>query len=196
VGLVGPLASGKSVVAGELAELGAVVFTADEVNRELLAPGQPLLERVLEAFGPGYLREDGGLDRAALGRRIFEDESSRTALESIVHVAMRDELARRVAQARAAGAPVIVVEAAVLHAMGAADLADHVVKVTAAREERLRRLVERDGFSAEEAERRLAVHEKLGLDDVPADYVIDTTAGLEATREQVRELWAKLQSRG
>ncbi len=194
VGLVGPLASGKSVVAHELGDLGAEVFTADEVNRDLLAPDQPLLRKVVEAFGPGYLRPDGSLDRAALGRRIFEDEADRTALEAIVHPAMTEELARRVARARAAGAPFVVVEAAVLHKMGAAGLVDVVVRVTASREERLRRLIDRDGLSVEEAERRLAVHERLGLDDVPAEHVIDTTEGLEATRKQVRELWEKLLS--
>ena len=192
VGLVGPLASGKSVVARELGDLGAVVFTADGVNRDLLAPDQPLLRKVVEAFGPEYVRADGCLDRAALGRRIFEDEADRTALEAMVHPAMTEELARRVAQARAAGAPFVVVEAAVLHKMGAAGLIDVVVKVTASREERKRRLIERDGLSVEEAERRLAVHEKLGLEDVPAEYVIDTTEGIEATRKQVRELWWKL----
>jgi dephospho-CoA kinase len=107
---------------------------------------------------------------------------------------MTEELARRVARARAAGAPFVVVEAAVLHKMGAAGLVDVVVRVTASREERLRRLIDRDGLSVEEAERRLAVHERLGLDDVPAEHVIDTTEGLEATRKQVRELWEKLLS--
>ncbi len=194
VGLVGPLASGKSVVARELGDLGAVVFTADEVNRDLLAPDQPLLRKVVEAFGPGYLRADGSLDRAALGRRIFEDEAARMALEAMLHPAMTEELARRVAHARAAGAPFVVVEAAVLHRMGAAGLADVVVKVTASREERLKRLIERDGLSPGEAERRLGVHEQIGLDDVPADHVIDTTEGLENTRRQVRELWETLLS--
>lgn len=192
LGLVGPVASGKTFVARELADLGAAVFTADDVNRDLLAPGQPLLAKVARAFGRDCLRADGSLDRAALARRIFADEDARLRLEAIVHPAMTEELARRAAEAKAAGAPLVVIEAAVLHRMGAAGLVDALVMVTASPDERLRRLMERDRLEAGEAELRLHVHELLGLGDVSADYVVDTTEGFEATRRQVRELWAKV----
>jgi len=192
IGLVGPVASGKTVVAGMLAELGAAVVNADEVNRALLAPGQPLLAKVAEAFGEQYLRPDGSLDRAALARHVFSDRAALERLEALVHPPMKAEIARRVQEALDAGAPLVVVEAAVLYRMTAADLVDCVVMVTADRGERLRRLIEDVGLPPADAEQRVALHEQLGLDRVPADYVIDTTAGRDAARAQAYAIWRRL----
>jgi len=194
LGIVGPLAAGKSVVLQMLADLGAAVFRADDVNRDLLQPGTPLLAKVIRAFGEKYLRPDGSLDRAALAQLIFSDDCARRRLESIVHPPMLSELKRRIEQAEAQGARVVAVEAAVLYVMGADKLVDKVLLVTADRDERLRRLMERDGLSREQAEQRLRLHERLGLDHPPADYVIDTTAGLQHTAAQVRRLWRELLS--
>ncbi len=193
IGLAGPIAAGKSVVAEALASLGAAVVSADDVNRQLLAPGQPLLEHVVKAFGARFLRPDGSLDRAALGDLVFGDVAALERLEAIVHPPMKAEIARRVRKALAGGAPLVVVEAAVLHRMGAAELVDRVVLVTASREERLRRLMEEVGLSAEDAECRVSLQERMGLDRVPADYVLDTTAGLDETRERVRALWREFE---
>jgi len=107
---------------------------------------------------------------------------------------MIEEMRLRVEQAQAEGYPLIVVEAAVLYTMGADKLVDYVVLVTAGREERLRRLMQRDGLCRTEAEARLQLHERIGLDHPPADYVIDTTAGLEDTRRQVECLWRQFVS--
>ncbi|MCX7599532.1 MAG: dephospho-CoA kinase [Armatimonadetes bacterium] len=191
MGLVGPVAAGKTVVSRMLADRGAAVISADEINRMLLAPGQPLLAAVIEAFGDQYLRPNGSLDRAALARYVFSDLAALERLEALVHPPMKAEIARRVREALGSGAPLVVIEAAVLYRMSAADLVDCVVMVTADRAERRRRLIECMGLSPEDADQRLALHEQLGLDRVPADYVIDTTAGPEAVCGQVEELWEK-----
>ncbi|MCD6351068.1 MAG: dephospho-CoA kinase [Armatimonadetes bacterium] len=192
LGIVGPLASGKTVVLGMFAELGAASIAADDVSRDLLQPGSELLARVIEVFGRQYQRPDGSLDRAALGRLIFADDEARRRLEALTHPPMLEEMRRRVEEAERTGVPLIVVEAAVLYVMGADKLVDRVVLVTADRQERLRRLMQRDGLTREEAERRLQLHERCGLDQPPADYVIDTTQGLGQTRRQVEALWRKL----
>lgn len=192
IGIVGPIAAGKTVVSRALAERGAVVISADEVNRALLAPGQPLLAQVVAAFGEQYLRPDGSLDRAALAKHVFSDLSALERLEALVHPPMKAEIARRVRETLDAGAPLVVVEAAVLYRMSAADLVDCVVMVTADRAERRRRLIECVGLSPGDADQRLSLHERLGLDRVAADYVIDTTAGPESVCAQVHALWEKL----
>ncbi|HEY1116407.1 MAG TPA: dephospho-CoA kinase, partial [Acidimicrobiales bacterium] len=74
VGLTGGFASGKSTVSAILTELGAVVIDADRLAREVVAKGTPGLQQVVEAFGPEILTEDGEMDRAAVGRIVFEDE--------------------------------------------------------------------------------------------------------------------------
>lgn len=192
IGVVGPVAAGKTVVCRMLADRGAVVVSADEVNRALLAPGQPLLARVIEAFGAEYLRPDGSLDRAALARHVFGDLAALERLEALVHPPMKAEISRRVQEALGASAPLVVIEAAVLYRMSAADLVDYIVMVTADRAERRRRLIKCVGLSPEDADQRIALHEQLGLDRVPANYVIDTTAGREAVGVQVQGLWDAL----
>ncbi len=192
IGIVGPLCAGKTTVLEMFRELGAWTTSADEVNRDLLRPGSELLRRVIEEFGQQYLRDDGSLDRRALGELIFHDEDARRRLERIVHAPMLQELKRRIEEAEAQGARAVVVEAAVMYQMGADKLMDTIVRVTADRETRLRRLMERDGLTRDEAEGRLALHEKLGIDDAPADWVIDTSGGIEQTRQQVQELWRRV----
>lgn len=192
LGVVGPLAAGKTVVVNMLADLGAAAVTADEVSRHLLRPGNPVFDAVVEAFGSRYLRPDGTLDRPALARLIFTDDAARRRLECITHPPMLEEMRRRIEQAEARGAEVVAVEAAVLYVMGGDRLVDYVLLVTASRDERLRRLMARDGLTREEADERLRLHERLGLDNPPADFVIDTTAGLEHTAAEVRRLWRRL----
>src|SRR5947209_11389199 len=84
IGLTGGIASGKSTVACMFAELGAVVLSADEIAREVMAPGSPTLDAVRCAF-PTTFHPDGTLDRAALGETVFADAEARRRLESITH---------------------------------------------------------------------------------------------------------------
>src|SRR6185436_6502762 len=87
IGLTGPIGCGKSTVTAWLGELGAVVIDADGVAREVTEPGAPGLAAVADAFGPEIVREDGSLDRAALGRIVFADSEALARLEAIVHPA-------------------------------------------------------------------------------------------------------------
>src|SRR5689334_15940678 len=88
VGLTGGIGAGKSVVAARLAELGAVVIDADQVAREVVAPGTDGLAEVVAAFGPDVL-EDGALNRPALAQRVFADPPARERLERIIHPRVR-----------------------------------------------------------------------------------------------------------
>src|SRR5690348_12505829 len=85
VGLTGGIGSGKSTVAGRLAELGAVVVDADVLAREVVAPGSEGLRAVAERFGDDVLDDDGALNRPALGAVVFGDEQARCDLEGITH---------------------------------------------------------------------------------------------------------------
>ena len=98
VGLTGGVASGKSTVAALLTDLGAVVVDADTLAREVVAPGTPGLAGVVAEFGPEVLDADGALDRAALGRLVFEDPARRAALEAIIHPLVRARAERQVGQ--------------------------------------------------------------------------------------------------
>jgi len=199
VGLTGGIGTGKSTVARMLAELGAVVIDSDAIVHELQAPGTPLLAQIADAFGPDVLRPDGSLDRAALGERVFRDPEARKRLNAIVHPAVGRESLRRLDAARAAGAPLVVLDIPLLFETrlhGTASRAnlgvEAVVVVYAPRELQIRRQLERNGYGRAEAERRvdaqLPIEEKRRL----ADHVIDNTGTLEETRARVHALYERL----
>ncbi len=194
LGIAGPLASGKSTVLGMLEELGAATLRADDVSRELLQPGQPVFEQVRAAFGDEYLTPNDKLERKRLAELIFADAQARQRLNRIMHPPMVERLRELATDYRQAAnpPPVIAIEAAVLHQMGLDQIVDKVLLVTACQQTRIRRLCQRDGLSEQQAQRRVELHDELGLGQVEADYIIDTNGELAETRHQVTDLWAQL----
>src|SRR5690242_358621 len=99
VALTGGIASGKSTVSSLLRSLGAVVIDADQLARDVVAPGTPGLDEVVAAFGDSVLADDGSLDRAAVAKIVFADEDARRLLEGIVHPRVFEEFVRIEAEA-------------------------------------------------------------------------------------------------
>jgi dephospho-CoA kinase len=195
IGLTGGIASGKSAVAARLRELGAVVVDADRVARDVVEPGEPALARVAEAFGPSVLREDGSLDRPALGAIVFGDAEKLAVLNGIVHPAVAERTHRLFAAAEAADPRAIVVYDVPLLVEGSPGRSygfDTVVVVEARPEERIRRMVELRGMERAEAERRIASQASDADRRAIADHVIDADGTLEQTLAQVDALWPAL----
>lgn len=197
VGLTGGIGTGKSRVSALLEELGAAVDCSDKIVRELQAPGGAGLRAIVEAFGREYLTAGGELDRAKLGKRVFEDREARLRLNLLIHPLVTAEHQRRVAAHRARGVPVIVLDIPLLLegrkagvGTGAIVPFDLVVLVYATEAQQLARVVARDGLSPEDARARIAsqlpIEEKRAL----ANVVIDNSGAWEATEKQVRELYA------
>ena len=128
IGLVGATGAGKTAVLRRFGELGARTVAADELSREVLAPGAPALRQVRDAFGDEYFDAQGHLLRKALGNLIFREEAARRRLDGIVHPLMTELLRARLAQWRREDVAVAVVESAVLEEMGAAGLVDVLVR--------------------------------------------------------------------
>lgn len=192
IGLVGAIGAGKSEVLRLLEARGARTVAADELSREVLAPGQPALRQVREAFGEEFFDAAGNLQRRQLGDLVFRDEAARLRLDAIVHPLMTAALQRRLEAWRAAGVAVAVVEAAVLDEMGARPLVDTVVLVTATPAVRLARLQARDGMPEAEARRRLEAHQRLGLGAAAADHVLDNSGSRAELAQRVEQLWGEL----
>jgi dephospho-CoA kinase len=201
IGLSGGIGTGKSTVARMFAAQGALVIDADAIVHELQARGQPLVAELAAAFGPGVLDAEGGLDRAALGAIVFRDPEARARLGSIVHPKVGAEFARRIAAARAAGAPVLVLDIPLLFegrkagTGSAAQLRfDATVLVYAPEAMQVERQLARDGCARDEARRRveaqLPIEEKKAL----ADYVIDNSGALEETERQVRDVLSRVRA--
>jgi dephospho-CoA kinase len=194
-GLTGGIAAGKSTVAGRLAERGAAVIDADGLAREVVEPGTSGLRAVVERFGRSVVSDTGDLDRAALGRIVFADPGARADLEAIIHPAVRELSARRMAEA-VSDEPerVVVYDVPLLvESRGAGDF-DVVVVVDAPRETRLRRLVELRGMTETEAERRLDAQAPDDVRLAVADLVVDAGGTLEDTRRASDELYDRLRS--
>jgi len=192
VGLIGPIAGGKSVVLETLARCGAAIIKADDISRELLAPGSEHLEAVIEAFGREFLGPDGELRRRELGAAIFEDAGARRKLNRLLHPGMVARMRERLQELEEEGRSVVVIEAANLVEMGGLELVERVVMVTAPREERLRRLRARDGLSQAEAERAVRVQEEMGIEETEADYVVETSGDEGDTEMKAERLWQEL----
>lgn len=193
IALTGGIASGKSTIARRLTEHGAVVVDADALVREVQAPGSPVLSAIAAEFGPEMVRDDGALDRQALGAVVFADADARDRLNAIVHPAVHAESVRRFAEAFAddPGA-VVVYDVPLLAEARRGGSWDRIVVAHAPAAVRARRLVELRGMTRAEAEARIAAQasdqERLAL----ADDVVDTGGTIEDTLAQVDALWSRL----
>lgn len=192
VGLTGGIGTGKSVVARMLADLGAAVIDADKLAREVVAPGTAGLAAIVERFGPEVLDAAGGLDRRAVGRRVFEDDEARRALEAIIHPRVAALAAERLAGALEAGAPLVVYDVPLLYENRLEQHLPAVVVVSASPAIQRARIAARDQLPAEEIEARIRAQLPLEEKVRRADHVIDNEGDLERTRAQVEALFRAL----
>lgn len=189
IGLTGNIACGKSLVLRTLAELGAETIDADQVAREVMSQGSPVLEEVARAFGPEIMSPDGSLDRRALARIVFSDPEQLARLEAIVHPPVVELIRRRVAESRS---PVVVIDAIKLFEAGLAGDCDEVWVVTCRPEQQLARLMARDRIGEEEALLRIRAQPPQEEKVRRADRVIDNSGTIEDTIAQVRAAWEAL----
>jgi dephospho-CoA kinase len=194
IGLTGGIASGKSVAAGRLAELGAAVIDHDVLAREAVRPGSAGLDAVVDAFGPEVLAPDGSLDRAALGALVFADPAQRERLNGVLHPEIRRLAAEQEAAVAAGGTGAVVVhDIPLLVETGQAEAFHLLVVVEAPAEQRTERLMALRGLSRQDAERRVGAQ---ATDDARlevADVVLDGTGTVDHLRAQVDDLWQRIE---
>ena len=190
VGITGPIGCGKSTVAGWLAGDDGAVVDADAIARDVTGPGGAALDAVFARFGDGVRAADGTLERAALGRIVFDDPAALRDLETIIHPEVRPRIVAAVAAAEAAGAPIVVVEAIKLVEAGYAAECDEVWLVLCDGDAQLARL-ERRGLTDEDAAARVRAQGDIGQRLRPlATRIVDTSGPKEATRAHVADLRA------
>jgi dephospho-CoA kinase len=196
IGLTGGIASGKSLVAAMLRDLGAGIVDADVVAREVLAPGGPAYADVVAAFGPGIVLAGGGIDRKALAALIFGDPAARQRLNAFTHPHIRRRMDEETARlATSDRYEIIALDIPLLfETRGAGDL-DGVMVVYTDDAIRLKRLMARDGVTEDEARRRMAVQMPLAEKAARADWLIDNSGTPEDTRRQVERAWLALRDR-
>ncbi len=192
VGLTGGIGCGKSVVAAMLREQGFLVLDADTLAHQLVEPGQPAYDDVLQEFGKGVCDTSGKIDRAKLAAIVFAEPAKLARLNQIVHPRVADAQERQFTEwQRTHPRGVAVVEAALLVEAGAHNRLDRLVVVWCRPEQQIERLRER-GMSAEEAQRRIASQMPLEEKRRLAEFQIDCSGTIEHTRQQVERLAAHL----
>ncbi|RXT59350.1 dephospho-CoA kinase [Lacticaseibacillus chiayiensis] len=193
LGLTGGIASGKSTVSRVFKAAGYPVVDADVIARRIVEPGLPALARIVQAFGPQVLREDGRLNRAKLGEIVFSQPRRLEALNQINRPYLRAAINQALAQAKAGGAAIVVGDIPLLYEADYADAFDGVAVVTVDPDVQLARLMIRDGLTEAEAKERIASQIPLAKKAAMADFVIDNNGQAEATIAQAKALIRQLQ---
>jgi dephospho-CoA kinase len=195
VGLTGGIACGKSTILAMFAELGAHTLRADIVSHRLMAPGEPVYERIVAAFGTGILALDGTIARPRLAAAAFPHRIAE--LNAIVHpevLAFEDDWMRKVDESDPGG--VAICEAALLIEAGGLARYHKLIVVTCTLEQKISRYAGRTGLSPEAA--RIDVQQRMAA-QMPeeqkaelADFVIDNSGSRDDTVHRVREVWQEL----
>ena len=185
VGLTGGIASGKTIVANFFAALGAGIVDTDRVARDVVAPGQPGLEAVRQAFGADVISASGDLDRRAMRAVIFSEPVARRKLESLLHPLIR---ARTLDELQRLRTPYAVVVVPLLVETGFGRLVDRVAVVDCPGDIRLGRLMARDGLDRNQAESMMSAQANRQARLAAADDIIDNGGTRESTRLRVQKL--------
>lgn len=191
IGLTGGIASGKSALEKSFAARGVAVADADLIAREIVEPGQPALAAVVAHFGTQVLQADGGLDRAALRARVFQNDEERRALEAILHPAIRARL--RSICTEATGPYAIATIPLLTEAGGRAGYPwlDRIVVVDVSPDMQNARLMQRDGIDAALADKMIAAQASRAQRLALADDVVVNDGDIANLQEAVAELDAR-----
>ena len=193
IGLTGGIASGKSTVADLFRGWGCLVLDADAISRRALDKGTACYEATLRAFGLGILLPDGAIDRKAVAKLVFSDESARAALNGIIHPYVRERLKEETEKAlRDSPGRLIVWDVPLLFETGFDSDVAKSVTVSAPQKLRVERIRARDGATRAEALRRIRAQMPDREKVRRADYVIRNTGTLLQLEQRSREVFNEL----
>lgn len=192
IGLTGGMGSGKSEAARHLKTLGAVHVDADAVSRSLTAPGGEALPAIREVFGDEVFYADGTLDRRALGAVVFSSVAARHALEGIIHPRVQRIALEMADAAREADEDAVLMDVPLLFETGMDALCDVTIVISADIEERIRRVMSRDGLTREDAEARFASQMTDEDRCERATHVICNNTSMERFKNELTNVYTQL----
>ena len=195
VGLTGGIATGKSLVSEILRGLGTYIIDADKIAREVVEPQKPAWLEIVEFFGKDIINKDRTINRKRLGEIVFNDPLKKRKLEEIVHPRVIEEENRMVKEyLKIKPDGIVIIDAALLIEAGSHKRVDKLIVVYADKETQTKRLMERDGLSRTDAEKRIASQMPLDEKVKMSDFVIDNSKGIEGTQRQTIDIFNKLRS--
>ncbi|WNR43280.1 dephospho-CoA kinase [Paenibacillus roseipurpureus] len=191
IGLTGGIACGKSTVSRMLVSRGALLVDADQIARDVVEPGSPVLEQVASHFGQVVIGSDGSLQRKKLGEIIFGSPEARKQLEAILHPPIRARMREQMTSYELEyPTKLVVVDVPLLIESNLVSMFQEIMVVYVPRPVQLERLMARDGLSLETAQLRLDAQMSIEEKRKMADVVIDNSGTLEETNKRVELFWA------
>ena len=187
IGLTGPTGSGKSSVAQQLSDSGALWIDCDGIARQVVQKGTPGLAALCRAFSDQILAPDGTLDRKALARLAFATPQQTKRLNAITHPLILQEISRILKEQQSRGG-LAVLDAPLLFEAGLDRICDATIAVVAPAKARLTRIMARDGLTQEEAQRRMDAQPDLSYYQQRADYLIENDTTPQALACQVKQM--------
>ena len=192
LGITGRSGCGKSTVTSIFAAHGVPLADADQMSREILLPGSPLLPQLAERFGDDILRADGTLNRRLLADRAFATPEGKRALDALTHPEILRRIRAAKQAAQEAGNRLFVLDGAVIVGTEAEAECDRLAVVTAPFATSVARIAARDGISPEMAARRLNAQTPEETLRAHADYVLCNDGALEALEASANTLCEQL----
>ena len=193
VALTGGIASGKSVIARILEELGCYIHHADLVARELMEPEKPAWESVVAHFGQKILNPDKTINRSILGEIVFSDNKERLFLNSIIHPLVFEKKKEIIHELREEETyKIFVSEAALTIEAGFSDFFDRIIIALCKRDIQIKRLMERDRITREDAIKKIQSQMDPAKKSEFADYRIETSGSVQETIEQTEIVFRNL----
>jgi dephospho-CoA kinase len=173
--------------------MGAYILDADQISRDLVQPGTPALNKIIEEFGPDVLTEAGRLIRRYLAEIIFQNPEKRAVINAILHPRVFDEEERRRKEiVQKDPRAVILFDAALLIETGAHELMDRVILISVSQKIQVARLMERDHLKRQEALRRIQAQMPMQEKKKYADYIVDTSRSFLEVQQQVERIFKEL----
>lgn len=194
IGLIGGIASGKSVMTQRLSALGAKIIDCDKLAHELYEPSAICFDPIVAHFGPTVVGSDGRIDRKVLGQMVFSDPSQLQALNEIVWPRLLDEVKKRIREAHSRdGFRIVVIEAAILLQAGWEKDCHEIWSMIIPREEAIKRIIARNGLSEEAASQR--IDSQLDNETIVkhSNVVFSSLWSYDYTEKQTMKAWAGLQ---
>lgn len=192
IGLTGGIASGKSTVVSMLRQYGAAIIDCDIIARDVVLPGSDGLRAVVRTFGTQALLDDGTMNRAYIGSVVFNNPAKKEELENILFPLIRQEIRTQIAQLEKAGEAVVFLDMPLLFEVKYQSYVNEVWLVYVDAATQLTRLMARNGYTKDEALARIRSQFPIDKKRSLSQVIVDNTASLEKTKEQVKAAWNQL----
>jgi len=196
IGITGGIGSGKTEVAKIFKKMGAKVISADQIGKEVVEKNRSVLKKIVKVFGQKILTKDNKLKRRKLGELAFSSTENRDKLNQIVHPYLLSSLKKKIEQFRKIDSGILIVDAALVVEWGLQKELDYLILVESTLKNRLKRLMEYQGYSQKEALKRVKIQLKDKTRRKYADHIIKNDKDLKGLRRKVVLLWEKLIPKG